>query len=146
MIVPDSSLLLYAYDTTSPKYDDAKTWWSEQLSGDEAVGLVYPVIFSFLRVSTNPRAFSNPLALAESEQAIGDWLDRHVTRVLLESQDHVAAVVDLLTRAGSTGGNLVTDAQIAAIAKSHNGTVHTADQDFRRFPGVKVHYPLEEIR
>lgn len=142
MIVPDSSLLLYAYDTTSPKHDDAKIWWSELLSGEEAVGLVYPVIFSFLRVSTNPRAFARPLSLAESAQAIQSWFDRQVVRLLIESQDHVAAVVELLTKAGSTGGNLVVDAQIAATAMAHNATVHTADRDFMRFSGLKSHYPL----
>ena len=142
MIVPDSSLLLYAYDTTSPKYDVANQWWSELLSGSEAVGLVYPVVFSFLRVSTNPRAFAAPLSVAESAQAIQDWLDRHVVRLLTERQDHIAAVVDLLIQAGSSGGNLVVDAQIAATAMAHNATVHTADRDFMRFPGVKCHYPL----
>jgi len=40
------------------------------------------------------------------------------------------------------GGNLVTDAQIAAIALAHQGEVHTADHDFRRFSGLTCRFPL----
>ena len=40
------------------------------------------------------------------------------------------------------GANLV-DAQIAAIALHHRATVHTADQDFRRFPGLDCLFPLQ---
>lgn len=62
--------------------------------------------------------------------------------LLVESQDHAVAVFDLLSQAASTGGNLVIDAQIAATAMAHNATVHTADRDFMRFPGLKYHYSL----
>ena len=39
-------------------------------------------------------------------------------------------------------GDLVTDAQIAALARAHRAEVHTADHDFRRFPGVSCRFPL----
>ncbi|NOY40305.1 MAG: type II toxin-antitoxin system VapC family toxin [Planctomycetes bacterium] len=140
--MPDSSLILYAYNTASPEQEAARDWWESLLSNDEPVGLVNPVIFSFLRVSTNPRAFLRPLTLAHSAQLIESWLDRKVVRLLSESQHHLSAVVELLTAAGSSGGNLVVDAQIAATTIAHNATIHTADRDFMRFPGLKYHYPL----
>jgi predicted nucleic acid-binding protein len=37
-----------------------------------------------------------------------------------------------------TGGNLVTDAHLAALALEHDATIATADRDFQRFPGLKV--------
>ena len=40
-----------------------------------------------------------------------------------------------------TGGNLVTDAQIAAYAQQYNATICSADSDFRRFD-VKWLNPL----
>lgn len=61
---------------------------------------------------------------------------------LLPGEDHVRQVVELLTAAGASGGNLVTDAQVAALARAHRAEVHTADHDFRRFPGLTCHYPL----
>jgi len=47
----------------------------------------------------------------------------------------------LLNEVG-TGGNLVTDVQIAASALEEGGTVHTADADFRLFTGLKTFNPL----
>jgi predicted nucleic acid-binding protein len=44
--------------------------------------------------------------------------------------------------AQGSGANLTTDAQIAAIATRHRATVHTADTDFARFPGVRWSNPL----
>jgi hypothetical protein len=49
----------------------------------------------------------------------------------------------LLIAAGSAGGNLVTDARIAALAIASRGVVHTSDRDFLRFPGLKTYFPLD---
>lgn len=142
MIVPDSSLLLYAYNTASPKYSKAKAWWEACLSGSEPVGLPHPVTFAFIRISTSTSAFPTPYSLEEVRAIVDEWFDRSQTRIVSSGLSHISEVISLLQAAGSAGGNLTTEAQIAAIAKSHNATVHTADQDFRRFPGVKLHYPL----
>lgn len=42
-----------------------------------------------------------------------------------------------------TGGNLVGDAQIAAVALRLRGTVHSADFDFACFLELPWHYPLD---
>jgi toxin-antitoxin system PIN domain toxin len=144
VIVPDSNLILYAYNTASPEHVRAKEWWESILSGVEPIGLVHPVIFSFLRISTSPRAFARPMSLARAAELIHSWVDRKIVRLLGETRNHVSDVIQLLTVAGSSGGNLVVDAQIAAVAMAHNATVHTADRDFSRFAGLKCHFPLDE--
>ena len=70
MIVPDANLLLYAYDRESPFHERAKSWWENCLSGQEAVGLTYPTLFAFLRISTNARIYTNPMTLAEAAEHI----------------------------------------------------------------------------
>ena len=144
MIVPDANLLLYAYNQSSPLHHRAKQWWETLLSGTEPVGLVHPVLFSFLRIATSARAFPSPFTLAEASGHVFSWLDRNVTRVLAKESNHFRQVVALLDKAASPGGNLVTDAQVAAIAIAHNATVHTADRDFMRFKSLDCHYPLDE--
>jgi hypothetical protein len=72
------------------------------------------------------------------------WLARRVSQVLQAPADHVQQVIGLLESAGAAAGNLVTDAQIAALALSHRAVVHTADRDFLRFRGVRCHFPLDE--
>jgi toxin-antitoxin system PIN domain toxin len=143
MIVPDSNLLLHAYNAASASHAAATDWWEQCLSGREPIGLVHPVIFAFVRVGTSTRAFSTPLTLQEAWEVIDEWLDRSITRILPPAGDHVERVMTLLEAAGSAGGNLVTDAQIAALAIAHNAAVHTADYDFLRFKGLKCRFPLE---
>ena len=50
--------------------------------------------------------------------------------------------MELLATVGASGGDLVTDAQIAALARPHRAEVHTADHDFGRFAGIRCRYPL----
>lgn len=51
-----------------------------------------------------------------------------------------------LRSSGSSGGNLVMDAQIAALAMAHGGTVDAADQEIRRFRDLLCKFPLEARR
>jgi len=144
VIVPDANLLLYACDAASPFHERARNWWQACLSGREAVGLTHPALFAFLRISTNARIFTNPLTLAESATYIRSWVARRVCQPLQASADHTARVIELLESAGGVAGNLVTDAQIGALAIAYRAVVHTADRDFLRFPEVRCHFPLDD--
>ncbi len=143
MIVPDANLLIYAYDRDSPFHESARVWWTGCLSGKDAVGLTHVTTFAFVRITTQRRIFEHPLSLEEALGHVGSWLQRSVARVLLPDVGHINGVADLLRAAGGAGGNLVTDAQIAELAIAHNGVVHTADHDFRRFPKLAVRFPLD---
>ena len=143
MIVPDANLLLYAVDSKSPFNKTAKQWWSNCLSGTVPVGLCHPVVFAFVRISTNQRAFERPLSLIQATEIVHSWFERRITRTLYPSAQHTRNVLKLLAAAGSSGGNMVTDAQIAEYAISHQAEIHTADHDFRRFPGLDYRFPLD---
>lgn len=141
MIVPDANLLLYAYDADSPFHERAAGWWRSCLSGAEPVGLCPVVLFAFVRVGTSRRAFVEPLTIAEASAHLRAWLGRSVTTLLVTQESDVVQALTWLEAAGS-GGNLTTDAQIAAVAHRHRATVHTADTDFGRFPDVSWRNPL----
>jgi hypothetical protein len=143
MIVPDTNLLLYAYDASSPFHKGASRWWRECLSGREAVGLCSIVLFAFVRVGTSRRAFVDPMSVDEATAHVRSWLARSITDFLITEEGDVVQALEWLDAAGS-GGNLTTDAQIGAIAVRHRATVHTADTDFGRFPGVRWRNPLLE--
>ena len=49
-----------------------------------------------------------------------------------------------LIRATGTGGNLTSDAHIAAMAIESGASVYSADYDFRRFPGLLHVNPLDD--
>lgn len=90
-------------------------------------------------------AFDMPLTLTKAREEVSRWLERSVARVLSPGPDHIPRVMELLEGANSAGGNLVTDAQIAALAIRYRATVHTAHRDFMRFKGLKCHYPLDAV-
>ncbi len=141
MILPDANLLLYAYNTDSPFHAESAAWWSKCLSGSEPVALCPVVLFAFVRVGTHTRAFANPMSVGEATGHILEWLEQPVSRFVdMEKQD-VEKALQLLATAG-TGGNLTSDAQIAAIALRIGAVIHTVDTDFARFKNVKSLNPL----
>ena len=144
MIVPDLNLLIYTYDKTSPHHTAAVTWWTGCLNGREPVGLPDVVVFGFMRLTTNPRVFASPMTPVEASGIAGSWMERPIVQRLAALADHPERVRKLLEIVG-TAGNLVTDAQIAALALQEEATVHTNDGDFQRFPGVRWHNPLTGI-
>ncbi len=141
MIIPDANLLLYTYDETSPFHAHAKAWWDDCLSGPEPVGLVAVVLFAFVRIGTSPKVFEHPFAIAEATRHVQGWLEVPTTELLAVSRADVDQALVWLNENGA-GGNLTTDAQIAAVAKRCRAQVHTADTDFARFPGVRWKNPL----
>ena len=141
MIIPDANLLLYAYDKESPFHKESARWWSKLLSGHEPVGLCSVVVFSFLRLTTHPKVFIHPMTVQEATERVRAWMDRPNVRMLHPSPAHFASVCSLLEAAG-TGGNLVSDAQIAALALEYSEEIHTADTDFNRFKGITWSNPL----
>lgn len=141
MILPDANLLLYAYDQSSPFHTRAKEWCGQIMSGPSPVVLMPAVVFGFIRISTHPRVFQEPLAVAEAAARVRSWLARRHVQLHEMLADDVACALALLESAG-TAGNLTTDAQIAAVAIRLDAEVHTADLDFGRFAGVRFNNPL----
>jgi toxin-antitoxin system PIN domain toxin len=141
VIITDVNLLLYAYDTTSPFHSKSVAWWQACLSGSDPIGLLPVVLFGFVRIGTNPRAFSNPLSCAEAIAHVNSWLRQPPVRVLLPGPNHLEEVLQLLDQLGAAG-NLVTDAQIAALTIEHGAILHTADSQFVRFLGLRWFNPI----
>lgn len=85
--------------------------------------------------------FAQPLSVQDAFAYLNNWLSFPNVRLVEAELDDLVTTEHLLEAAG-TGGNLVSDAQIAAAALRLGATVHTADADFARFPKVKWINPL----
>ena len=141
MILPDANLLLYACDQSCPFHARAAAWFEHIMNGTQQVILLPPVIFAFVRISTHPRIFTEPLSVSEASAHVRSWLSLRHVRLHDMLPDDVEKALGLLESAG-TAGNLTTDAQIAAVALRLDAEVHTADLDFGRFAGVRFSNPL----
>lgn len=141
MILPDANLLIYAYHADDPQHREAKAWWTSLLAGSEAIGVPMAVVMAFLRLTTSPSVFREPLTIEESSAVIRSWFNPPHVRLLSTTPDHVDRFLTLAELAGA-GGNLTTDAHLAALALDYRATIHSADADFNRFPGLHWINPL----
>ncbi len=141
MIVPDVNLLLYAEIDAHPLHAEARRWWEGALNGERQVGLAPVSVFGFLRLGTNRRVFTEPLAVEDAVGRVERWLERPNVTALVPGRGHLEAAFRLLRQLG-TAANLTTDVQIAAHAIEVNGEVHSNDGDFARFEGLRWVNPL----
>lgn len=141
MILPDVNLLVYAVDATSPFHDRTRRWWDDALSSTLTVGLCFPSMLGFIRLTTNRRMFEAPLGVGDALDRVQSWLDQPNVMLLAPTARHWSILSGLL-RSSVAGTNLTTDAHIAAYAIEHAGTVYTNDRDFGRFEGLRWKNPL----
>ncbi len=137
----DANLLLYAVDEDSPFHQRARAWLEETLNGPRRVGLPWTSLTAFLRIATNPRAWSEPLSPAEAWGAVESWLSAPTTWIPQPTEGH-ATILGRLIRDLDLRANLIPDAHLATLAIEHGLSVATADSDFARFPEVAVLNPL----
>ena len=142
MIVPDANLLIYAHDQTARAHNAARIWWEDALASAEPVGLSWVVILAFVRLMTHPSLSENPMSVDQARACVEGWLEQPNCRILPTSGATVARFFDLLQEAG-LGGNLCSDAMIAAAAEEYGGTVYSNDRDFDRFDGLRWKNPLK---
>jgi toxin-antitoxin system PIN domain toxin len=139
--LPDVNLLLYAIDEEAPRHRPAREWLEDVLSGTEAVAFAWAVLLGFVRISTNPAAFEQPLGAEEALDFVDGWLAQPVATVVHPTDRHASALRSLLAPLG-TAGNLTSDAHLAALAIEHGAELCSSDADFSRFDGLRWTDPL----
>jgi toxin-antitoxin system PIN domain toxin len=137
--IPDANILLYASDTSSSHHSAARQWIERALSTTETVGFAIVVLLGFVRIATNPRVMTAPLAPSAAFDQVEEWLVQPPATILDPGRRHLAICRELLEASG-TGGNLTTDAHLAALAIENGATLASFDGDFHRFTGLKLEY------
>lgn len=137
----DANLLLYAVHEGTPQHEAATEWLTEQLNGPRRVGMPWQSLAAFLRISTHPRAFPRPLAPATAWECVTSWLSAPVAWIPQPGPEYARTLGELITTY-EVRGNLVTDAQLAALAIEHGATVYSTDTDFARFSDPPWSNPL----
>ena len=142
MILVDANLLLYAKLADTPQHPAAHRWLDAQLNGASRVGLPWESLTAFLRISTNPRIFPNPMPIAIAWRQVQEWVDLPTVWIPIAGESH-AQLLGKLLHETSASANHVPDAHLAALAMGHGATLCSADADFRRYRGLKLLNPLE---
>ena len=145
MILVDANLLLYAYQPRSAHHEGSRRWLESVLSSPELVRFAWVTLWAFIRISTNPRVFEQPLVVSEAEGIVSSWLEQPNAGILEPGERHWQILCSLMSD-GQTSAALVMDAALAAIALEHGATLYSTDRDFARFTGLIVVNPLVAAR
>ncbi len=137
----DANLLLFAVHRGSPFHAAARKWLTDQLNGSHRVGIPWQSFAAFLRIATHPRAFDRPLDPVTAWRSVTDWLAAGPVWIPEPGPRHAEILGQLIVR-HRLQGNLIPDAQLAALAMEHGLSVLSADSDFARFTGVRWENPL----
>jgi toxin-antitoxin system PIN domain toxin len=140
LILVDANVLLYAYDPRAEAHDRCRAWVERSFSADEPVAIAWVTVLAFVRISTNPRVFEQPLLASEALAAVTSWLQRPSVSVLEAGEACWEIFRELVVQAQVTGP-LVMDAFIAALALENGATLATTDRDFARFPKLRLIEP-----
>lgn len=140
MILLDANVLLYAYHPRAEAHARCREWLEKALSGEEPVCLPWVSVLAFLRISTNPRVFEQPLLSSEALAIVASWLERPVVSVL-EAGETCWEILRELVEDGQISGPLVMDAFLAALALENGATLATTDRDFARFHKLETTNP-----
>ncbi len=139
----DANVLLYSVDATSRHHAAASQWMDAHLSGRQRIALPWASLGAFLRISTHPRVFTNPLTAAQAWDCVEAWTESPVAWIPGQGERTLAILGELL-RGHSVTSNLIPDAQLAAQCIEHGIPVVTFDSDFERFREITVIRPAEE--
>jgi toxin-antitoxin system PIN domain toxin len=142
MTVVDLTLLMAAVNSRAADHRAARAWWEELLNSEEPVGLSWLVILGFIRLSTHPKVFPEPLLLADALGMVDTWLARPNVQVVQVTPQHWNILQNMLHAVGH-GAALTMDAHLACLAIEHNAVFASADSDFSHFPGLKWRNPLK---
>jgi len=141
VIIPDVNILVGAFRSDAAGHVLLVEWLENAVAAPELLALTDSVLGGTLRVITHPKVFALPTPLDRALEQIES----------LRSSDGVARVApghrhwELFTqlcRQGDARGNLVADAQHAAVAIENNALWVTLDRDFARFPGLRWTSPF----
>ena len=141
MILCDVNVLVYAFEPSSPRHDEYRSWLQGVLSSVEPYGVSELVLSGFLRVVTHPKIFDPPSSTA-SAVAFAQAVRSAPNAVPIQPGDrHWGIFTDLLDQTAASG-NAIPDAYLAALAIESGSEWITTDRGFARYPHLRWRHPL----
>jgi uncharacterized protein len=142
-VLLDANVLLYAIDEGSRHHDRCADWVRAAFLGPRRIALPWQTIGAFMRIATHPRVFARPLSAVDAWAAVQQWLAAP-TCWIPPATAQTARILGEVITGSDIRGNLVTDAQLAALAIEHGVALVSADSDFARFSEVRWINPLAD--
>lgn len=139
MRLVDANVLIYAVNSAAPQHSSARDWLDDSLTNSETVGFTWVVLLAFIRITTRAGLMPTPLDVPTAMSVVEHWLAQACAHIVHPGPRHAEILGNLLASCGS-GGNLTTDAHLAALAIEHGAELWSFDRDFQRFSGLVSHH------
>ncbi len=140
MILLDVNVVLGAHREDHPHFEVARAWLDRTLAARVPFSVTDLVAGSFLRIATNPRIFSLPTPLPDAFSYLRA-LRSQPNHVLLGPGPLHLQLLERLCAEADARGDLVPDAQLAAVAIEHACELVSFDRDFARFAELRCTLP-----
>lgn len=140
MKLVDTNVLVYATDRSTKQHELARTWLDQSLSRGERLLFPWLNLVAFIRIVTHRSIMANPMTGEQAIEAVEHFLSAPGAIVAVPDSNQLARMKALLM-ATDTGGNIVNDAYLAAVALQYDAPVVSFDNDFSRFPCVRWEAP-----
>jgi len=138
VIAVDTNILIYAHRGETELHEAAASRLVDLSEGAERWALPVFCVTEFLRVVTHPRVFDPASTVAQATAFIEGIASAPSCELLRPGAEFLEILIDTARRA-ETRGNLMFDAQIAALCREHGiDTVLTNDRDFDRFDPLRA--------
>jgi toxin-antitoxin system PIN domain toxin len=138
----DVNVVLAAHRDDHPDFRLARTWLQQTLDAGAPFAVVDLVAGAFLRIATNRRIFSIPTPV-DAAFAYLTALRAQPSHIMLAPGAQHLALLEQLCQSAEASGDLVADAQLAAIAVEHAAELVSFDRDFARFDALSWQKPEE---
>jgi len=138
MIAVDTNVLIYAHRKDSALHHKAITWLRILAEGEVPWAIPVFCLGEFIRVVTHRSVFQAPSTITQALDALQSLSESPSARIISPGDSYTylfrSAVLE-----GRTTGNLVFDAQIAAVCREYGiRRLLTEDRDFSRFRTLTV--------
>jgi toxin-antitoxin system PIN domain toxin len=133
-MTPDVNVLVASYRADHPHHQSARAWLDDAVaqaaSGRASLVLLGTVVTGLIRITTNPKIFKEIDPLQDLTEFVDSLLS--CPGVLFQAQGTTWPNLRQVCLTQQVGGNLVTDAWIAATVLQSGETLCTFDRDFSR--------------
>ena len=140
----DTNILVYASDTDAPEHARARALLEHLAAGPDLVVVLWPTLLGYLRIVTHPSICAAPLPFDVAQANVAALLALPHVRAAAETGEFwpafTAVADDVPVR-----GNLVPDAQLVALMRTHGvNHIWSRDRDLRRFDVITVTDPFDD--
>ena len=143
MFVVDTNILIYAASRQFNQHQKARALLESWIEEAVVWHSTWSVFYEFLRVSTHPHVFSEPLSAEQAWSFLDAILASPGFSLLSHSDNHSVTLSKLIDSTQNLSGNIWHDAHIVAVMFDYGiKEIYSADTDFHRFKGIKVVDPF----